>query len=473
MVDVPIARADPASAEIGQEVLRPLGEHRAFITVFVLSAVLSALALTYIYSERFRAEATIFFKPSEVTRLTSYSTQALGSPFPSNTAFKAVDQTIFQLVDSDALLRQVVLDLHLEVPEPRDISGPWYVRYYQQGKYALEDFANETWQVLQWGRVIDDPVAAAVASLRSRIKVTSLDSYAYRLNVTARSPRQAVTISDNLGAHLISSLLRVDLRSTDERRQRLAMLRDSKARDLEDIETKMHDLLASGQIASLPDELTEETKLASHLVGARADTTADLRQSEAKLAEVTDKLRVLHPEPGRDPAETRPASRIAASDYIRLTSERLDERARSRGLSAKLASLERSGAAANARLLVLNQIQARYDLLSAQLNAAKRDFSSLSDAYQEAVIQATTGQSELHLQAEATAPPIPISPIKVYHVAAAGFLALLIAVGLAYVLDYFGINLFLPPSRGGRRRVAVSRTPVPPPDAAPASVAVD
>ena len=60
----------------------------------VLSAMLSALALTYIYSERYRAEATIFFKPSDVTRLTSYSTQALGAPFPSNTASKAIDQTI-------------------------------------------------------------------------------------------------------------------------------------------------------------------------------------------------------------------------------------------------------------------------------------------------------------------------------------------------------------------------------------------
>jgi hypothetical protein len=50
MVDVPIADADPASPEM----LRPLREHRAFITGFVLSATFSALALTYIYSERYR-----------------------------------------------------------------------------------------------------------------------------------------------------------------------------------------------------------------------------------------------------------------------------------------------------------------------------------------------------------------------------------------------------------------------------------
>ena len=166
-----MARVD---SEVSLDAMRPLREHILFIVVFVLSAMLSALALTYIYSERYRAEVTIFFKPSEVTRLTPNSTQALGSPFPSNTAFKAVDQTILNLVQSDALLRQVVANLHLDVPEPRDISGPWYVQYYQQTKYALEDFASYAWQILQWGRIIDDPVSQAVASLRSRVKVTSL-----------------------------------------------------------------------------------------------------------------------------------------------------------------------------------------------------------------------------------------------------------------------------------------------------------
>ena len=110
-------------SELLRDAMQPLREHIAFIVVFVLSAMLSALALTYIYSERYRGEATILFKPAELTKLTQHTTQALGSPFPSNTAFKAIDQTITQMLDSDALLRQVVADLHLEVP---DAAG--YVR---------------------------------------------------------------------------------------------------------------------------------------------------------------------------------------------------------------------------------------------------------------------------------------------------------------------------------------------------------
>src|SRR5258707_1129177 len=89
----------PADADVEQADLRPLREHRAFISVFILSAMLSALVLTYIYSERYRAETTIFFKPSDVTRLGTHSTMALGAPLPT-LPYKVVTQTITGLMDS-------------------------------------------------------------------------------------------------------------------------------------------------------------------------------------------------------------------------------------------------------------------------------------------------------------------------------------------------------------------------------------
>jgi uncharacterized protein involved in exopolysaccharide biosynthesis len=475
MVEVSIAGGDLASPEMERGALRPLREHRAFIVVFALSAMLSALALTYIYTERYRAEATIFFKPSEVTRLTTHSTQALGSPFPSYTVFKALDQTFSDLVDSDELLRRVVADLHLEVPIPRDMSGPWYVRYYKQIKYPLEDFANDTWMILKWGRIINDPVYAAIARLRSGIKLSSSDSYLYSLKVMADTPPLAVAIADDLGTHLVDSLRQDDLRSSGERRPQVAALRDDEAREIERIEDKMRDLLASSQAASLHDELVEATARASYLLKQQADTAADLRQSDGKVAELGGKLRgfgATSASVERAPPVMRRQSLISAEDYARLVSQKLDAEINSGALRARLDSIERSYAAAALRLQVLNQAQAQYDVLSAQLDAAKRNYNSLSDAYQEAVIQSTTGQGELRFQAKATAPPLPVSPIKIYHVGAAGGLALMIAIGLAYVLDYFGIRLFLPPAGGERRRVGASRAPAPAPESAAARVTV-
>ncbi|MGH6839034.1 MAG: hypothetical protein ACREDT_09560 [Methylocella sp.] len=479
MVDSLARGAGAADSESVPDAMRPLREHRAFIIVFVLSAMLSALALTYMYSERFRAEATIFFKPAETTKLTQHTNEALGAPFPSNTQFLAVDKTISQLLESDALLRQVVADLHLEVPEPRDVSGPWYVQYYNQVKNALEDYSSYAWDILKWGRIIDDPVGGAVARLRISLKVTSNDSYVYNLTASANTPQRAKAIADDLGTRLVDTLRRIDLGVAEERRDRLAELRDEKGRDLKSIEEQIRDLQARNQIASLNDELTEATSLASHFQREQADTNAELHESDAKLAELLADLTKLTELTARTQLPTREAKnagRDLAETFwssnqrlARLTSDRLDAQLRSRGLSAKLASTDRSYAAAKARLQDLAQVQAKYDFLSAQLAAAKRDYASLSDAYEEALIETTTGQSQLHMQASATALAAPISPIKIYHVGAAGALALMIALGLAYVFDYFGISLFLPPPGGdGGQRLPASITAAEGPESAPA-----
>ena len=199
----------------------PLREHLLFILVFVLSAMLSALILTFIFSEQYRAEATIFFKPAETTKLTQHTTEALGAPFPSNTQFIAVDKTISQLLDSDALLRQVVADLHLEVPRaPGHLQGPGMLSTTHRSNMRSRISRGYAWDILRWGRVIDDPVGGAIARLRRTLKVTSNDSYVYNLTASAKTPQLAKAIADDLGTRLVDTLRKIDLGSADERRER-------------------------------------------------------------------------------------------------------------------------------------------------------------------------------------------------------------------------------------------------------------
>lgn len=477
MVDGSVNGSNSAYPDAEREGLRPLRAHRAFIVVFVLSAMLSALTLTYIYSERHRAETTIFFKPSDVTQLSTHATQALGSPFPY-TLFKVVAQTVIALVDSDALLRRVVTELHLDVKEPRDFSGPWYIRYYKEVKYRLADDMSDLWQFLKWGRLIEeDPVDQAIVGLRKQVKVRNDDSYVFTLQVSAKTPQRSVATANALAATLVELLARDDQRASRKRGEELEALRDGKIREIEDIEARIRDLLARNHVASVQEEIEKVTARASHLQQERSGTMADLRQSEGKVAGLAEKLRLPNPQTTAREEDTTAfhrVSRVTAEDYAKLTSDRLSAEVASGSLRARLDSIERSYAALVPRLQVLDQMQAEYDLMSAQLQSAKRDYTALTDAYQEAVIKATSGQSELHIQAKATASLGPVSPIKIYHVGAAGLLAALIAIGLAYVLDYFDIRLFLPPPAGRRRRrLEPSRAPAPSPEAVAARLTTD
>jgi hypothetical protein len=104
-------------------------------------------------------------------------------------------------------------------------------------------------------------------------------------------------------------------------------------------------------------------------------------------------------------------------------------------LIASIDSLER-------RLRMLPSVSRRIDILRTKLDAAKRDYLQLNDAYQEAVIKATENTSEVKVLSKAVIPKIPVSPVKVYHVGLSALLSLLISVGLVYLLSYAEIEYF-------------------------------
>jgi len=461
--------ARTANPETGRMDLRPLRAHRAFIAIFILSAMLSALVLTYVYSERYRAEVTILFKPSDVTELTTQRREALGSAAPG-TSVRNITATINDLVKSQVILRPIVTKLHLDAEQPKDLSGPWYLRSLKELKYALRDAADDAGNILMFGRVLDaDPVNQAIIRLRKQIKITSDESYVYSLTVTSDTPQRASAIADEIGVALIDLLHRDDRHTFNRRSEELAGLIRDKTGEIERIETNLQDLLANNQVASIKDELEKITDRASKLRQQQTDATADLRQSEAKVAAQAEKLRVASPPASArddDANVTRRPSRISADDYAKLTSNKLDAEVNSASLRARLGSLDRSYAALVIRLQVLTRVQAEYDLMSARLKSATRDYATLSDALQEVAVRTTSSPNELRILAKAMTPGVPVSPIKIYHVLVASTLAALIAMMLVYVLDYLDIRLFLPPARGKRRDRLPSRGPAPEPSAA-------
>jgi uncharacterized protein involved in exopolysaccharide biosynthesis len=450
MIDSDTGSAPGASPLGTLDGMRPLREHAGFIAVFILSAMLSALALTYIYSERYQAAATIFFKPSDITVLGKHGQEAFGSALPVATQ-KNVTQTITKLATSDVVLGRVVTDLHLDAPKPRDVSGPWYRHYYKVLKYELEDFADTVWKLLKYGTLIEDPGAGAMYKLYKAIKITNDDSYVYTLAVSSDSLASAIEQSQKLIDVLTELLGRDDRLSFEHRTAELVRLREQKSGEIEELNSAVQSLFASSRVAAIDDELKMLTDQLSKLRKERTDTQADLDQSEGKLAATSDKLRMIGAPNDGNTLPIARTGRISPEDYGKLTTKKLDAEIDSRGLRARLAAIDRAYNDLVPRIRVLTEVKAQEDLLAAKLTSAKRDYGALTDGIQELTIRQAAAQSELHVQARPNGAMQPVSPIKIYHVAAAAALAALVAIGLAFVLDYFQIRLFLPPA-GGRGR---------------------
>ena len=88
------------------------------IIVFCVSAILSSLAQTYIFSEKFLTVTTIQYKPQEITRLRAQDTRAFGAPLPT-IPFKIINQNMQEIATSEAILRPVVIELGLDQEEKK------------------------------------------------------------------------------------------------------------------------------------------------------------------------------------------------------------------------------------------------------------------------------------------------------------------------------------------------------------------
>jgi uncharacterized protein involved in exopolysaccharide biosynthesis len=443
--------AGPGAASPG-----PLRAHAIFITIFVLSAALTALAMTYIYPERYAAETTIFFKPANILKLSESQVQALGSPVP-NTPFKVISQSLNALVKSDSLLRQVVLDLSLQRPQQKTVSPIWYVRLYNEAKDWLYDYGADAWSVLKYGRMITpDRTDQAIAALSKGLKIVNEDSYVFRLTARWKTPEAAAAIANTV-ASKVSELLRQDDRqAADQEHQQVRALLTQKFDEITRLEDEIRDLLLSNGVGSVQAAIEQATDAYAQLQLSRADASAELSQQEARLYALANKV---HQE-GMPPIsvtavdgleQPRARGQLTTNEYSRLLIERQTTEVNVNGLKARVANYNQTTAQMEQDIAKLTRMQAEYGALSQRLEADKRDYTALRDVLAESTVRASDFQGELRVTSLATPDSAPVSPIKIYHVGLAVSLALLLACGLAYLLSYFDIRLFLPRPKGGDR----------------------
>ncbi len=430
------------------EWLEPIRKHRSFIWVFILSAMLSSLALTYVFSEKYEGETTIFLKPIESTRLREHDTQAFGAPVPQ-AAYKVVGQTLDDLAKSEALLRDIVTKLNLDIPDSRDYDGlPWYTRYYKITKDFVLDYGNDAWSILKYGRVIDEnPTASAVMALRKDVKIVNADSYVYLLRVRDKKQERVAHIANELAEGLVNLLRSEDQRPARTQREQLETLLAAKNEQIEEYEVRLENLLASNQIASLSQETEKDMSRYSDQELSRVYLEADIKESRALIASYAAKLQLK----SNAAVSPRNEDKIQPEDFKKMSSDKLAAEVALDGQTAKYASQLQSLAKLTSRLDRLPSLQREYDLLNARLERAKRDYLLLNDALQEAIVKETSAQTELLIQNEAHTPDGPETPIKIYHVGLATGLGALLAIGMAFVLGYFNIRVFMP-SKGYKAR---------------------
>jgi uncharacterized protein involved in exopolysaccharide biosynthesis len=479
------------------EALAVLVRARRLLILFVVSAMLSALALTYIYSERYCATTTILYRPNSDIRFEGLGPQqrTLGFPIPLTVPFEALGLTIKQVGTSERILRPVVVDLGLDQPDTTHREG--LAKYYHETREAVKKLSKNAWEILKYGRTIEaNPTTTAILELAANTTIdTKQKNYAAVLTVADKDPARAAKIVDRIGAELVKFVqeqsvgaareqgakLDTQLTRTKEEiertRQAIQSLKTAQGFIALDEETALHlrtaeqfeqKLLATN--AELTAALAKLKALSSQREGLAplikaSETYADdpvythLRQlkssSEVELQGLIARSPKDHPEVRSTQAKIQAADELlAGAKATRLTQESTEvskvyQTLHAEELKAKadVAALKEAQAALSQGLqkardrITKPSVEAEYNDLQLRLTVLESDYKKLATVREEVRASELTSRPEVRTLHPATPPDQPFRPIKVFHVLLSGFLALILGIGFAYLFDYLRLLL--------------------------------
>jgi uncharacterized protein involved in exopolysaccharide biosynthesis len=443
------------------EYLEPLRRQKSFIAIFVTSAILTSLALTYVASEKYEAGTTIYYRPADVTRLKGSDTQSLGSPVPAP-PFKIIGNTLQDIALNQALLEEVVLELNLhERPPAYEEDSPWYTVAFERSKELAKQWAGFAVQILKHGRALEEaPLANAMANLGANIAITSDDSFVFKLKVRDSVPERAARIADTVSEKLVVWLRDQERHPGSQKEEQLGELIDAKKEEIRRLRARMRISLGENELVSPAEETEAAIRGLSDLELERVKLESEIEEQQTRLAELSERMGWSREVPRAAGGDDR---YIQPDDFTRLASERLFTEIDLAAKRARYESLEVSIAKLRRQLERHPAIQAEVDELTTLIVTAEREFMLLSDSYEEAAVRATELRSEGRVLHAASIPTSPVAPIKVYHVSLSATLSLVLSVGLVYLLTFFNIRILFP-SEGVRGRAPRGPDPGEPPD---------
>ena len=420
--------------------LELLVRQKSAVLVFMLSAVVCTVLLTYIVSEKYEAATIIYYRPIESTVLKAKETEAFGSPVPLP-SFKVVNQTLQDVVKSEMFLRPVVESLHLAEKKPRS-SASLFSLAYQWGKETLLEVSASAWSLLKHGRIVkEDPVLKEIGKISQFMTISAKkESYLFVLKAKYNDREKASDIVNAVGIKLVDWLKVQNRNILEQNLSRLKAVIAAKESQLNLLRNQKADLLDSHHFVSLQDETVRGVENLYSIQLDQADVLAKIAEKQKRIEEIA-----------RDTKQQTPY--INPEDYKRIASLKLLEGIDLQGLLAKNANMDQSIASTRQKLQEIPLLQKKLDALEMNIQAAVHEYQQLNDLFLESSERYALGASEVRILHPALAPLTPVQPIKIYHVLFTALMSGIFAVGMVYVLAFFNIHIFFSDTYDRKRRL--------------------
>ena len=413
------------------ELLTILSRYKWPIVVLCLSAVINAVALTYVVTEKYESTALVLVRPQEDINITGRGKEKEALSFPLSTLvpFGAIARTYGEVIRSEAVATKVVEELGLDQEQ---VSKNWFRRW----KDKIKGYLKDAWTYLKYGRLeASDPFNDAVELVKQSLKVTpTKDTYVFEIAATFKDPDVASAIVNSAASVFVEynrNIYDAERGSTREFLEQ--QLTESEAT----LDLERNDIQAFKErngIVSLGRELRNK-------IDQLAEFENKQQLAEQDIAAASAEIKFLNDQVGSGKSRGPEPRIISAAVRQELMSDLL--RAEARLKNRRASKLKLDGVVENRRLELktLPEKQRRLADLELDVHIAEDTHQFIKKAYDEARLQEADKADEIRVISSGKASLYPLSPIKVYYAGAALALALVIGMALALLLEYLNITI--------------------------------
>jgi uncharacterized protein involved in exopolysaccharide biosynthesis len=373
-----------------------LRRHVYLILALTIVTTIAGYGISFIgvlIPEKYEASAVVMVRPHDPIRIDTQipNKEFLGFPVAQSPVVEAASKTYIQIIQSPALVSEVVRQLKLDQKEKIEIDGTLLGQISASIKNFFDKYVADAIALFKYGRVVrEDPFTKAVEDVTKGLILKSYeDTYIFEINYSGDSPQKAANVANTTARLFIQFLEKMrSAEATDAADQLKTELEESRQR----------------MVAARED-----------LQGYKISHQVFLYQSEydAKLKVISD----LEVELAKMD-ESMAAGTLEAGSYAKR--------------SARLA---RSIEEQRAELAPLPTIERDLLLRQSDVDVANTAYATVAKELRDAEIKSDP-TPEARLISLAFVSELPAKPRRIVIVGAALLAGLLVGVALAFFLEY-------------------------------------
>jgi uncharacterized protein involved in exopolysaccharide biosynthesis len=369
---------------------------RRALLIIALSivATVAGYAFSFLVSDRYTASALVLVRPQQPIKMsgTKESKEFLDFPVGNTSAVETASKTYIEIIKSPALIGEIVRELSLDKERAQDQAG--------SGELAgllpadLKQSLQRLITFLKYGRLIeDDPFTAAVKEVTDNFKLEAyLDTYIFDIKYTAKNAQRAADVANATAKALIQFVDGLRVSEARYQRDHLKTELEQRQRQLNAARERLESYKKTHSIFLYESEYDAKLKVISELEVALAKAEEALVGNQSTLSTVS--------------------------------------------LAARRARLIRSLNEQKAELVPLPRIERELKQLELDVKTADAAYQIVDKEFQEADIKNSYAMPEVGLVSEAVAPRLPSSPRRGYIALASLIGGLVVALCLAFFLEY-------------------------------------